>query len=459
VAYFGGDWLALLDYLGESVHPDERITRTLNHAAGPAALEPRMAAGNDRQSRSSAPPGTIATTRSLPTPVVERTIALRRYWAAFDDIHARQSIDLPSLWGLVAESDTPVGVAKYVDDQMTPDAFDALLPPDIRDRIGQLWGRSMRAGFPEIVVSTVSPNYLVARAIGPVLDFWHGLALSCWFLCVSSYSRTDPSHAETYYAKQLAALEKLAAPVDRALFRDLIAVEHDLPDDDDDEGIDEASDGLLGIESIRPTRRSFFPQFRDIITQHRRAWASAHLEGYLDERAATVIADAASWYRRRHVELGRRPSVGVFGREVVDAVNTWFGGDISQLYAAIGEPCPVTVATAPRMLPADPRGFWLAFASMIPALPREGDNQASWEADQESLSAQLGHFAFRWIAAWETLGREPTLDEVGRGPFVKAQTVHLRYANYREHRSLGDDPVDAYARFSAIAKTALTPRL
>jgi tetratricopeptide (TPR) repeat protein len=464
IAYFGGDWLAFLDYLGEAVHPGEQIATALPEAKV-------MVAGASKAAAAAAPLGIpadeaakIAATfwpaDSGVSPVEDRVAALTRFWATFDEVHARQAKGMPSLWGLIAEQETPVEYDALDDGRMSPHAFAALLPAQVLAEIDRLWGRQMSPTSPDVIVCTPEPHYLVAKALGPALAFWHGIALTAWFICEGPYSRTDFEHAPEYYAKALSELEAMGTPIDPALFKDLIAAQRQLRPRERryvDEGPrDVKGPAVVLTMTMGPGQFDGFEYLRDVITRHRRAWTATHLDPYLRRCWDGTIRDASVLYHRLLNENGRVPTIKAYGRKVATVVNTWFGGDVSLLYAAIGEKCPASVRAGVRILPGNPRTLWVAFRPLVPELPAtKGADAESRQWDQQAKAADLGRFAYRWVSVWETLGHEPTLDEAGSGPFMMAQTARLRYDNYREYRVFGPDPGEAYDRFVAIAKQAL----
>jgi hypothetical protein len=464
VAYFGGDWLAFLDYLGETPHPDEQIATALPESrvlvAGASKAAAAAAAIGIPPEEAAKIAASYWSADSGVSPVEDRVVALKRYWATFDEVHARHAKGMPSLWGLVAEQDLPVDHGGFDDGRSTPYAFAALMPPDVLGEIDRLWGRQMSPTSPDVVISNPSPHYTVAQALGSALTFWHGVALTAWFICEGPYSRTSLEDATEYYARNLAELEALGAPVDRALFSDLVAAKRHLRPRSrryKDEGPRTNGPAIVITMSVGGDQYDGFEHLRDVITRYRRAWATAYLDVYLRRRWDASIRDASVLYHRLLNEKGRPPSLKVYGRKVAATTNAWFGGDVSMLYAAIGEKCPGAVRTAVRILPTDPRTLWLGIAPLVPALPTaKGTDEESKRWDQQTLAASIGRFAYRWVAVWETLGREPTLTEAGSGPFMTAQTIRLRYENYRECRVFGFDPGQAYDRFAAIARQALT---
>jgi hypothetical protein len=105
--FFQGDWLALLDYLGEQPHPDEQIVTALPKT-------PLKVGGISRAAE-------IAASQGIPqeevqriaaalwqesggaSPVESRITALKKFWQVFDDVHARQESGMKPLWGLVED--------------------------------------------------------------------------------------------------------------------------------------------------------------------------------------------------------------------------------------------------------------------------------------------------------------------------------------------------------------------
>ena len=104
-AFFGGDWLGFVEYLGEQPHEDERVVTALPETK-------LIVAGTEKAAA-------IAAKKGIPIEEVERMLGaywdggespvrlragvLAEYWREFDAIHARQSPGMLPLWGLVQE--------------------------------------------------------------------------------------------------------------------------------------------------------------------------------------------------------------------------------------------------------------------------------------------------------------------------------------------------------------------
>jgi hypothetical protein len=81
---------------------------------------------------------------------------------------------------------------------------------------------------PARIVTEPFPHVRLADAFGPALRFWHGCALTAWFLCEGPSSRTDMAGLKDYHRRDLAELEDLGTPVDRDTFAELVAAERRL---------------------------------------------------------------------------------------------------------------------------------------------------------------------------------------------------------------------------------------
>ncbi len=437
--YFGGDWLAFLEYLGARPHPDEQIATALPEA--------RLYLGAER-SAAPTPAGIDETQLRLmlralygdadgASPVARRIAVLRRYWAAFDGLHAAQRPGLPPLWGLVAEgADVP-----RPDDTWSPyqdGLYERALPADLLRDIEECWGTAVLPARPGRIVGALSAHATLAEAFGPGLRFWHGCALTAWFLCAGPYSRTDMAGLAEYHRAELAAMAELGTPADPALFRQLIAAERQLgaPVPLREETTAVASEwGTLRMtmHTSFGQRRPGFERLRDIITAARRAWAAQHLEAYLRARAERDVGAAARRYQVRTVERGINPPTPKrFARDAAPIANRWFGGDLDALYRAIGEK-PVVRPVHHRAMPSDRRACVRALYRVLGGTI-EGDEigvvaHRDAPGQQERLQAnrQLADLAGRGLQYFqleEGLGHAPDLAAFGQSWFAtRAQAL------------------------------------
>ncbi|MEV8058769.1 hypothetical protein AB0P37_20245 [Streptomyces antimycoticus] len=346
-AYFGGDWLAVLDYLQAPPHRDEEIITALP--------EPRLYVGMAAQTAGIAAEADIAEDEvqamlaaflgggSSVSPVEERAAALPDWWAGFDQAHAVQLRGMPSLWGQV---DQDLMSLSRTEQGFTPQWYRQRLPADVLERVGRLWESVTLQRYPGSIVSNPRPHQTMAEALGPAVEFWHGVGLTAWFVCEGPYSRTTLDRVDRYYSKPLAALRAAGCPVDAALFRELRAAEQLLgPEEETTASEDSTVDTSYGQVTITSsmshgTRREGFQQVRDLITRHRRAWAEQHLGAYLKHRWRSELEDVARDHHRFVAAKGRPPTLTQFARFATTAANHWTGGELGALYTAIGEPAP-----------------------------------------------------------------------------------------------------------------------
>jgi hypothetical protein len=251
-----------------------------------------------------------------------------------------------------------------------PGLYRQLLARDLIEDIDGLWGTTMLPQWPERIVSAPFPHAVMADAFGSALKFWHGCALTAWFLCEGPYSRTDMAGLAKYHRGDLEDLKTLGCPVDGNAFNELLAAERKL-------GTPQPLYEKLSTEEIRPgisftmqmsrgSRRGGFEGLRDIITRERRAWSEKYLDIYLRARWESEINRVAEEYHTIIADKGKPPIARRFARIAEDATNHWFGGDISSLYAALREKSPVqtvhelvipSVANGRRVTrPAAPQG-------------------------------------------------------------------------------------------------------
>jgi hypothetical protein len=440
-AYFGGDWLAFLDYIGEEPHPDEQIVTALPqtrlHVGGakraaevaeqmglPVTEVERMMAAYWQQTDSS-------------SPVEQRVDALTCYWGVFDQIHARQATGMPPLWGLV-EDHRPFDFY-YHDPNLPyrPRLYLQLLPRDILTAVERLWGTTMLPRWPDRIISEPSPHMALAETMGPALKFWQGCALTAWFLCEGPSSRANMVGLEEYYRKEIKALEELGTPVDRRLFDELIQAEERLGPP---QPLNQNSSTVTGTHAISiaftttsyGTRREGFERLRDIITRYRRSWAEEHLSRYLRLRWETEIRDAGRAYNLLLHETGKAPSPKRFASEAAPATNHWFGGDLSGLYGTLREKSPVQ-ARLVAILPTDRVAFAFSVFQALGGNPsfrqerayRPGQDYQAWrqEWDRQAQLSELAGLSFWYVQIEEGLGRAPDLKEFGRSKFTQLSTL------------------------------------
>jgi hypothetical protein len=417
-AYFTGSWLALLDYLGEAAAPSEEIATALP--------EPRLYV------QASAKVQQVAAEKNLPveevanvlasylgtdevrSPVQRRLEVLHSYWNAFDAAHAQQTSGMPAPPDLAPGHSFDIGE----DEPFTRPAFERVLPPAVLTDIDALWGGTCLPRYPDRVVSSLFPHAELAAAFGPALTFWNNVALTCWYFCEGPYSRTDLDNAAEYYRRDVDAVAVAGTPVDPRLFVDLRAAQRRLGPPrqvrGDQRVLDVGPGATVTVSIGGGIRRDGFEILRDIVTRHRRAWAAQHLETALTCAWEEPLRELARQVNLAVARRGKLPTAKQFAKLGSAVANAWFGGDLTALYAAIGEKAPVE-QTRVRLMPYDRAAFCnRVFTALggryIPdsqAHADQNDYRPSWEF------RRLAGDAPRLVQLEEVLDRAPTAEEFG----------------------------------------------
>lgn len=435
-AFFEGDWLAFLGYIGEEPPPEERIATSL--------AEPKLfVTAGERVASVASKHGIPASEiermlqafwagEGAESPVSRRIGVLREFWKHFEDVHARQAPGMPSLWGFI-EEDSDTALRNVYGDASSPPwhaarSYVNFLPSTLFTEIQSLWEGTFLARWPERIVSTPVPYALMTEALGSAVSFWHGIGLTAWFLSEGPYSRTKIEDLETYYSRPLSDLAGCGCPVDHQLFVELIAAEKKLGEPRPYRG--PGADSLAGRSTMNVefgSSRAGFELLRDIVTEHRREWTRMYLEPYLRCRWEMQIRTSALEYSRLWEQKGKAPTVKQFAKFAEAPTNHWFSGDVSLLYGAFGERSPVQTVRV-RVLPRDVRGFVLHVYSALGGSPIEASkesltgsniatsnqNAAMWEETSRKRLAELGVW---YVHLCEALGGSPTLKEFGRSRF------------------------------------------
>jgi hypothetical protein len=459
--FFGGDWLAFLDYVGEEPHPEEHVATALPESRLYLGLSQKASGSPGLEGVSEEQLELIAASLygGASSPAQERVGVVKRYWEAFDAAHARQRSGMPSLWGLVEEWRGYSLTGRDPDGPYSDGIYRRLLPSDLLGEVERLWGTTTLPREPDRIVTEPFPHVAMADAFGPALRFWQGCALTAWFLCEGPYSRTDMEGLEHYHRRELARLEELGVPVDRGMFADLVAAEKRLgpPEPSHVETREIAVEPGITITSTmsRGSRRRGFEALRDVVTEHRRRWAERHLDAYLRTRAERDVRGAAEQYHKETAKRGGKPPTPKqFAKFAREPANRWFGGDVAALYRAFGERSPVSPERI-RRLPADTEAFvrrvYVGLGG-IEVGPYPDDYTKSQEYGQKvrenESKARLANMALDYLQLEEALGAAPTLQRFGKGGFAgKAEAV------------FDTDVDDAWDRFERIVQDSLDDEL
>ena len=343
-AYFGGDWLAFLDYLGMSPNPNEEVITSLPkqrlYVGGPAKAASVAAAHGLEVDDVEAMLAAFMGQGSPVSPVERRVDVLSRWWTQFDAVHARQTAGMQTLWGLVEEGADALGYGPGP----LPGLYRQLLSPDLVGEVDQLWDGISLPRWPETIVSEPYPHRLMAETLGPAVRFWHGVALTAWYVCEGPYSRTPLSGLRNYHDRDLATLAEAGTPIHPSLFDELDSAEQHLgPPQDLESQLHELQlpDGRIGYRTTGGgQRRDGFEILRDVITRHRHGWTHTYLADYLQHRWNHELSTVARELHRFIAANGKAPTFRQFARFAALAANHWFNGDLAGLYTAIGEKAP-----------------------------------------------------------------------------------------------------------------------
>ncbi|WP_248964816.1 hypothetical protein [Sphaerisporangium perillae] len=411
-AYFGGDWLAFLDYLEMPPNPGEEIVTALPEArlsvGGPAKADSVAAKQGTDIGDVHAIVAAFLGQESSVSPVEQRVDVLTRWWGQFDVVHARQAPGMHPLWGLV--EDGPYAIKAGFGP--TRQLYRWLLAPDLVEEVNRLWDGVVLPRWPETIVSEPYPHRQMAEALGPAVAFWHGIALTAWFVCEGPTSRTSLPGLRAYYQRHLTELEQAGTPVYLGLFDELEQAERYLgprqPVYSQQQSLN-VPGGNLAMSTAIGERRAGFEILRDIITRHRQGWANRYLAEYLQHRWKSELTDVAYELNKFVAASSKLPTFKQFARFAAKAANHWFNGDLPSLYAAIGEKAPATSRRV-DLLPGTAHDFVDAVYAALGGPPYEDvmrTESGSKLADNCRQMAKLAAASVSYLQIAEALGRVP----------------------------------------------------
>jgi hypothetical protein len=416
--FFGGDWLALVEYLGEKPHPDEQIVTALPKPQILAGGATRIKEISEQEGMSSSEIEKIAAAiwqkPSGASPIEERVDCLKKYWQIFDHLHTLQKPGMKSLWGLVEEGKR-IDFDPVRDDIFHPGIYLELLPADLINEIENLWGTTLLNKFPERIVSEPFPHAVMAEVFGPALFFWQNCALTAWFLCEGPSSRTDMEGLEHHQRRYLSELKEMKTPIEPAMFAELIEAEKRLGPEERIETEKSRQTLDVGITismSVSSgSRRAGFEKLRDIISRYRQSWTEKYLEQYLKNRWESEITPAANtFFLKMSEKSGKVPTVKQFVSTAATPTKNWFGGDISLLYTAIGEKIPFRPEKH-LLLPKNKVAFVKKILELLPSQDFNYYGQQAGEYIQKQFVQELAQKALNFIQIYEATGELPTLKD------------------------------------------------
>jgi hypothetical protein len=424
---FAGDWLGFVRYLDEEPHDEEQVVTALPETKV-------IVSGKEKAAE-------IAAKKGVPveeverilgaywqqaggdSPVLERANVLAEYWHAFDSLHANQTPGMPSLWGL-AESTGWGNIEPGLEMPFKEDVYRRLLTPELVAKIERLWGTTVLAKWPNCVVSEPFPLEAMVEALGPALKFWHGCALTAWFVCEGPMSRTDIPGLAEYHRRELAKLEDMRSPVHRQLFDELNAVQlgPEEPIYTHNERLDVGYGLSIGFQVSGGSRRRGFELLRDVITRHRRWWSTQYFDTYVRALWENELKATGRQFHLRTEEKGKPPTLKQFAKHAVEPARHWFGGDVGLLYAALGQKLADGEVKRSVQMPRDRVAFANAIfqelggrlfdLQAMAARGEDGERQATAQ-DRHRKLVHLSGESLTYLQLAEALGRRPTLKEFG----------------------------------------------
>jgi hypothetical protein len=146
---------------------------------------------------------------------------------------------------------------------------------------------------------------------------------------------------EHYYRRELEALADAGFSVDRSFFAEMVHAEKGLgppvPIVTEVSEHEVAPGIVISTSMSSGSRRDGFETLRDIVTRHRRRWEGAYLDGYLRSRWEPQLRTVAWEHSRWLAAKGKGPTLKQFAKLATPAANAWFGGNLGDLFGAVGE--------------------------------------------------------------------------------------------------------------------------
>jgi hypothetical protein len=306
-----------------------------------------------------------------PEPVEERIAVARDWWEAFHahfsayDAQAKQLVRLvPSPWETADAQHEDDPGSNGVSARRTRGHLDAL-PNDVVERMERLWGTAVLPRQPSILISETQPFSKFVQILQPAAQLWEEIFVSCWKLTFENYSRHTLDELEAAQERDRRALERLGAPVDPAVYRDLLTIGKghawlfERPGVSISFSISVSDTGDVNVEHEedevdRRARAPVFEALREVVSRELRRWLDRHVDHFLDGKWRLDLASAADAYWARFQGRGKAPTLKQALPDVLPAAERWFGADYGSLARSLLLEGPVTESphASDRQLPA-----------------------------------------------------------------------------------------------------------
>ncbi len=405
-----------------------------------------------------------------PEPVEERVATARDWWEAF---HAHLTAHDPQAKSLVrlipggwdtddARNEEDVG-SNGVSDRGRRGYRDAL-PNDLVERIERLWGTAVLPRQPTTLITQTRPFSRFVQILQPAAQLWDELFVCCWNLSFENYSRHTLDELEAGQDRDRRELERLGAPVDPAMYRELLAVGRghewlfERPGMSISFSISVSDTGKVNVEHERDevdrkVRVPVFEALCEVITRQLRRWLDSQVDHFLHGKWLLDLTSAADAYWARYQGRGKAPTLKQALPDVLPAAERWFGADYGWLARSIGLEGPVTDSpeASDRQLPEGLDAIRHDVAEYMRRRARPRD------MDERELAFRLQELAAKTdaiLSYWQAVGSAPPRSAVLSSGFgwiaervfdsdADAAYVHLldavREALHRRHHDAASE--------------------
>jgi hypothetical protein len=398
-----------------------------------------------------------------PEPVEERLAAARDWWEAFYahvSAHGAQTKRLVSLVPSRWEAED----AWNEEDLGSPGVSTAsardyryALTSDLVERIERLWGTAVLPRQPSALVTEIHPFSTFVQIIQPAAQLWEELFVTCWNLSFGNYARHTLDELDGAQQRDRRELERLGAPVDPAIYRDLCTVGKahkwlfERPGMSIAFSISVSDTGKVSVEHERGEldrtgRAPVFEALCAVITRELRHWLDSHVNQFLDGKWRLDLASAAETYWARYQGRGKAPTLKQALPDILPAAERWFGADYGRLARCLALDGPVTESPqrSDRHLPAGLSAIRHDVAEQLRQQARPRD------MDERELTFRLHELAAKTDAIltyWQAVGSAPPRSAILGAGF-----------SWIASRIFDSDPDAAYLQLLDAVREALQRR-